>query len=96
MKVDQDGKVWPLKVTCVVFDGFSSPVYVSSILICCLVELAQVVTVETDKWRKRTTKVLNQAKPQLEEARELYREGQKRGFGGTGKDRSFNLSWVTQ
>lgn len=60
--------------------------YTNMLLFVCLFELAKVVTVEADKWRKRTIKVLNQAKPQLEEVRELYHEGQKLGFGGTGKD----------
>ena len=51
-----------------------------------MVFLVKVVTVKADEWRQRTSKVMGQAKPQLEVVRELFHEGQNLGFGRPGAE----------
>lgn len=45
----------------------------------------QLVTVKADDWRKRTCKVMSQAKPQLDVVRELFHEGRELGFEERGE-----------
>lgn len=50
-----------------------------------LAAVVQLVTVKADDWRKRSGKVMSQARPQLEVVRQLFHEGRELGFEERGE-----------
>lgn len=57
----------------------------------------QLVAVKADEWRRRTSKVMGQAKPQLGLVRELFNEGRDLGLEETGEvDYRFRLWTISR
>lgn len=59
--------------------------------------LPQLVAVKAEEWQRRASKVMGQAKPQLEVVRELFHEGQELGYEeltGEGHHVSPSPLWV--
>lgn len=44
------------------------------------VDVAKLVAVKAEEWQRRASKVMSQAKPQLDVVRELFEEGQELGY----------------
>lgn len=53
----------------------------------------QLVAVKADEWQDRTSKVMNQPRPQLEVVRELYNEGRNLGFEKVGETYTYLFSF---
>lgn len=44
------------------------------------VDVPKLVAVKAEEWQRRVSKVMSQAKPQLDVVRELFEEGQELGY----------------